>query len=204
MPIECTSPEFVASGFITSGWFWAMIQAFVVLGTLCLIYYQVRLQTATHVVQTLAAIHQRWHEESMLRARHLVCSRYLEGDTQFDSVSEYIAEFMEELGGYVKLHAVPVDVMWDAQSWYLEHYYAMFKNGISLVRQEYHDVTLYSNMQTLSDQMSRHSEKQKAPSATRGERDLCRFAKSEIQLADAFLKLHESRRPIQQAEHSGS
>jgi len=169
-----------------------MIQALIVFVTLGMIYYQVRLQTATHVVQTLAAMHQRWSEESMLRARYLVCSRYLAGDKSFDGISEYIAEFMEELGGYVKMKAVPVDVMWDAQSWYLEHYYPLFKSGIESTRQIYHDVTLYSNMESLFIQMSKHSGEKNAPNPERGERDLQRFAESEVQMAAAFLNLHDN------------
>jgi hypothetical protein len=181
---------------VTSDWFWVMVQAIVVFVTLALIYRQVKLQTATHVVQTLAAMHQRWSEDSMLRARYSVCARYLAGDKAFDGISEYIAEFMEELGGYVKMGAVPVGVMWDAQSWYLEHYYPMFKAGIESTRQTYHDVTLYSNMESLFLQMSKHSAEKNAPNPERGEGDLRRFAQSEVQVASAFLNLHIDDRAI--------
>ena len=175
--------------FVQTEWFWSMIQAIVVLVTLVFIYRQVRLQTATHVVQTLGAIHQRWAEDAMLRARHSVCSRYLAETFEFDGVSEYIAEFMEELGSYVKINAVPPDVMWDAQSWYIEHYYFMFKVGIDLVRKNYHDETLYSNTESLFSQMTAHSKLVGAPSVERGPNDLRRFAENEVQITAAFLNL---------------
>ena len=191
-------------------WIWAMIQAIVVLITLPLIYRQVRiqteqvkvqsdqvrLQTATHVVQTLGAIHSRWTEDAMLRARHSVCSRYLAKTLTFDGVSEYIAEYMEELGGYVQMRAVPQEVMWGAQSWYLEHYYCMFKDGIRAMRQSYHDETLYSNTERLFNDMRSHSKAEGAPSAERGPDDLRRFAESEVLVAAAFLNLQVDRQPL--------
>ena len=200
-----------------SEWFWAMVQAVVVLITLPLIYRQitiqteqvriqtdqvrvqsdqVRLQTATHIVQTLGAIHQRWTEDAMLRARHSVCARYIANSLTFDGVSEYIAEYMEELGGYVQMNAVPRDVMWGAQSWYLEHYYWMFKDGIVAIRQSYHDETLYSNTEALFNDMRAQSKAQGAPSAERGPADLRRFAENEVLLAAAFLNLQTDAQPL--------
>ena len=81
-------------------WFWAMMQFAVVAGTLLLIYLQVRVQTASHVVQTLSTIQTRWNSEAMVRARNKICSDWLVGERTFDGVDEYVAEFLEELGTY--------------------------------------------------------------------------------------------------------
>lgn len=125
----------------------------------------------------------------MLRARHAVCDRYLRSDLAFDSVSDYIAEFMEELGNYVKIKAIPPAVMWDAQSWYVEHYYSMFKAGIEERRQIYHEELLYQNFQDLFDLLKQQSKKHRAPSADRGPEDLRRFAEDELRVTSAFLQL---------------
>lgn len=172
-------------------WFWAMIQAVGVLMTLALIYRQMRLQTASHVVQTLGAIHHRWSEDAMLRARHTVCKRYIEGDVTFDSVSDYVGEFMEELGTYVKINAVPPDVMWDAQSWYVEHYYCMFKAGIEQTRQANHEDTLYQDFQDLFAILKNQSKRKGAPSVDRGPADLRLFAEDELRVTTAFLQLQQ-------------
>lgn len=172
-------------------WFWALVQAVGLIVTLLLIYVQIRVQTASHVIQALSAVHARWTEEPMLRARLQVCSNYLSGDMKFDGVAEYIAELIEELGSYVHIKAVPADVLWDANSWYIEHYYCMFKAGVESVRQSFHDETLYTRAELLFEVMARHSRKRGALSLLRGEEDLRRFALSEVQLAGAFLHLQE-------------
>ena len=204
-------------------WIWVMVQALVVLITLPLIYLQVRiqtkgigvqaeqarlqteairvqteqvrLQTAAHLVQTLGANHQRWTESAMLRARYSVSSRYLSKDLAFDGVSEYVAEYMEELGGYVRMDAVPVEVIWGAQSWYLEHYYCMLKEGILAMRQRYHDETLYRGAENLFVLMLAHSGQEGAPNAERGPEDLRKFAESEVQMTSAFLGLQATTAP---------
>ena len=181
--------------FLAKDLFWTMIQAVGVLMTLALIYRQMRLQTASHVVQTLGAIHQRWSEDAMLRARNTVCKRYIEGDVTFDSVSNYIAEFMEELGTYVKINAVPSEVMWDAQSWYVEHYYCMFKSGIEQTRQTNHEDTLYKDFQDLFGTLKEQSKKKGAPSVDRGPADLRLFAEDELRVTAAFLQLQRSSEP---------
>src|SRR5688572_9877878 len=102
--------------FLQTEWFWQMVQAIGVIFTLALIYTQIRVQTSSHVVQTLGAIHVRWTEKAMLRARLRVCEGYLAKESEFDGVSEYIAEYLEELGGYIMMKAVPAEVMWEAHS----------------------------------------------------------------------------------------
>lgn len=186
-----------------SSWFWTMVQALVVLITLVFINRQVKIQTESqvaqteshavqaksHLIQTVTLIHQRWCEDSMLRARHIVCKRYREGKNEFDGISEYIAEFMEELGNYVNMGAMPVDVMWEAQSWYLEHYYPMFREGIEKNRRIFHDPTLYSHLEELIKKMSKQSIAKGAPNPERGEEDLERFVKSELAFTAAALGL---------------
>lgn len=67
----------------------------------------------------------------------------------FEGVAAYIAEYMEELGVYVRIGAVSPTVMWESQSWYIEYYYAMCAKGIARERQHYHDDQLYVNFESL-------------------------------------------------------
>jgi len=191
---------------LRESWFWAMMQFFVIAATLILIYLQVRIQTAAHVVQTeahvaqtaahvvqaLTTIHNRWNSEPMLRARHKVCSDLLEGRRDFDGIDEYVAEFMEELGIYVQIKAVPADSMWEAQSWYIEHYYCIFKNGIENMRARYKDPSLYNNCKALYERMNEISRQKGVPVFERRDDELKRFAGNELLLTKAFLHLKES------------
>ena len=178
---------------LMEGWFWTMIQAFAVIVTLALIYTQVRIQTSSHVVQTLQAIHARWTEEPMRWARFTVCTRYLDGKFVFEGEAEYIAGFLEELGGYIKINAVTPDVMWDAESWVIEHYYCMFKSGIEKCRLTFHDEKLYENTESLFQVVYEHSKRRGATSSQRGDEDLRRFAEYEVQVTRPFLPLQESK-----------
>lgn len=178
---------------LTEDWFWAAIQAGGLLITLVLILRQIRLQTSTHTVQTLEAIHQRWNEESMLRARYAVCDRYLKSEHSFDSIGQFITEYMEELGIYLKLQAITPDAMWDTYSWYIEHYYSMFKNDISKERIETKEQHLYESFESLFIQLKAISSKKGAPDANRTTEALRRFAEDEVRRTSSFLKLQSMK-----------
>lgn len=173
-----------------SEWFWAMLQFLVITVTLILIYLQVRLQTASHVVNTLTTINTRWNSEAMLRARYIYCHSWQAGKRDFDSIAEYVAEFLEELGNYIELGAIPKDVMWAAHSWYIEHYYFMFKSGLEYIRRKHNDTTLYLNFESLFVCMIGISRSKGAPHE-KNEKELMAFAEDEIEIAKAFLKLRE-------------
>lgn len=179
---------------IGSEWFWAFLQFLAVALTLALIYVQVRVQTASHVVQSLSTIHARWNSESMLRSRHYVCSKWIVGDRDFDGVAQYVAEFMEEMGNYLRIRAVPVREMWEAQSWYVEHYYWMFKAGMEQYRQTYKDENLYSQFEALFVRMNKMNRKQGSPHFPRNEAELTAFAQAELAVAEAVLKLKADSR----------
>lgn len=172
-----------------------MIQAIAVAITLFFIYRQVRTQTASNVVETLTVIHRRWSEESMQLARCKVCADYVNNRFEFQGVAAYIAEYMEELGVYIRIKAVSPSIMWESQSWYIEHYYAMFAKGIERNRQHYHDEQLYLNFENLYNTMIRISKTKGLPAPNRGDEDLVRFAEDEIRQANAFLGLQEVHVP---------
>ena len=179
---------------IGSEWFWAFLQFVVVALTLALIYVQFRVQTASHVVQSLSTIHTRWNSESMLRVRHHVCSQWIAGHRNFDAVGQYLAEFMEELGNYRRIHALTNRDLWEVQSWYIEHYYAMFKKGIKKYRQTYNDDSIYSQFELLFNYMRKEDIKQNSPTSLyESDEELTDFARVELAVADAVLKLNISK-----------
>lgn len=172
-------------------WFWTMMQFFIVAATLLLIYRQVKIQTAAHIVQTLSNIDTRWNSEIMLRARLKVCSNWISGEKKFGEIGIYIAGFMEELGVYVQTGAVPPKFMWEAQSWHIEHYYCMFKDGIEHLRELHKDINLYTQFESLYKKMNEINRENNSPAFIRREEELNRFANGEIELSKSLLQLRE-------------
>lgn len=98
---------------------------------------------------------------------------------------------MEELGKYNKINAVPKDVMWSAQSWYIEYYYSLFREGISEIRGKHHDLTLFKEFEDLYVSMCKISKKEGAPVFKKQNKELEEFVNDEIRVAKAFLRLKE-------------
>ncbi|MEZ4830047.1 MAG: hypothetical protein R3C61_27755 [Bacteroidia bacterium] len=128
--------------FLFTDWFWAMAQFLLIGISFYFIYRQVRLQSKAHIITSIDIIYNRWSTEAMLKARHQVCQRWLDGENSFDSISEYIAEYFEELGIYTKAKVLSKKEMWDVQSWNIELYYSMFKEQIKSHRIKLGDPSL--------------------------------------------------------------
>lgn len=126
-------------------------------------------------------------------ARLKVCTDYASNSFSFEGVAAYIAEYMEELGVYLKIGAVSPAVMWESQSWYIEHYYIMFAEGITQDRKHYHDDQLYVNFENLYKEMILISKKKGCPATSRGDEDLRKFVEDEMQQTHAFIGLQEVR-----------
>ena len=169
-----------------SEWFWVFLQFIVVAITLGFIAKKVKIQTASHIVQSVCVIQERWHSEYMQRVRLEVCTRWKKNDRVFNGVCEQIAEFIEELGTFLKMKAIPEDVMWDIQSWNIECYWAMFKDGITKLRVTGKDKTLYTEFENLFNKMSEISKREGATS--KNSEDIDEFIQREISSTEACLK----------------
>lgn len=176
---------------IIEGWFWSMMQFFAVFGTLLLIYFQVRTQTASHIISTINSINSRWDSEAMLRARYFYSQNWLNGSRVFDAIAENIAEFLEEIGTVVRIRAVPKKVIWETHSWYIEHYYPMFQSGVLEHRKKYNDKALYSEMEWLYHEIIKINKRKQLPTNMRSEEEMQTFFKGEHQAARVALFLKE-------------
>lgn len=170
-----------------SEWFWGFVQCVVVAVTLFLIYLQFKTQTASHVVQSVLAIDERWNSEYLQSIRHEVCSEWKGDNKKFDGACEVIAEFMEDLGTFLKIKAIPADVMWEVQSWNIENYWMMFQPGIVELRGELKEPkTLYSGFETLFDKMVEIGDQKSAP--RKNPKDAGDFIDREIRSTGVYLK----------------
>jgi hypothetical protein len=179
-----------------SEWLWAFwqfiavgLQFIVVAITLWFIAKQVKIQTDSHVVQSVCALQERWHSEYMQRVRLDVCTRWKKNNQDFDGACEQIAEFIEELGMFLKIKAIPEDVMWDFQSWNIECYWAMFKDGIIKLRTDCKDDTLYEDFEKMFNVMSEINKREGVnPKNTK---DINEFIEREIRSTRACLNIRE-------------
>jgi hypothetical protein len=177
-------------GIFFTEWFWAMAQFLLVGISFYYIYKQLRLQSKAHIITAIDIIYNHWSSEVMLRARHQVCQRWLDGENNFDSVAEYIAEYFEELGIYMQAKVLSRKEMWDVQSWNIEYYYSMFKEHIETLRIKLNDPTTYREFERLAHQMSIESKKQGAPShLPKPLEDIKEHSLREVQRANTFLQL---------------
>ena len=81
---------------IGSEWLWAFGQFVVVAITLFFIARQVKIQTASHIVQSVCTIQERWHSDAMQRVRFDVCNRWNKDRKkfdEFDGACEHTANF---------------------------------------------------------------------------------------------------------------
>jgi hypothetical protein len=174
-----------------SEWFWSFCQFIVVTFTLIFIAKQVKLQTQqteiatnSHVVQAFCTIQERWNSETMQRVRYEVCSQWKKGNHEFDGACEHIANIFEEVGTFVKIKAIPEDVVWDIQSWNIEYYWCIFENGIAKARKDYEE-PVYCEFEGLFRKMRDISDKKEVPSVDKPSIEV--FLEREIRATQACL-----------------
>lgn len=197
---------------IGSEWLWAFGQFIAVIATLFFIWIQIRLQTkshksveeqvklqteqvkiqtASHVIQSVCTIQERWHAAAMQRVRLDVCSRWRKDQKkfdEFDGACEHIANFFEELGTFAKIGAIPKETMWDVQSWNIEYYWGMLKNGIIGNRKECEEL-VYLDFEKLFRDMREISDAKGLPPVN--EASISKFVEREIRGTKACLVIEK-------------
>jgi hypothetical protein len=165
---------------------------FLVFISIVFLYRQTQVQRNSHLVSTLNVIQEQWNSETMRRARYSFCTAWINGSQEFTPIAEYIAEYFEEIGIYQKYKAIPAAIIWDAQSWYIEQYYFMFRNGIKETRIKHKDPTLYVEFENLFTVISKESKKRGVYSGTFSDDELKVFAKTEINTITTLSQLKDS------------
>ena len=122
----------------------------------------------------------------MQRVRNEVCRQREKGMNEFDGACEHIANYFEELGTFVKIGALPEDILWDVQSWNIEHYWAIFEEGILKEREECKE-DVYCEFEQMFRQMREAS--QAGGVAPADESSIRKFIKREIRMTKACLEL---------------
>jgi hypothetical protein len=139
---------------------------------------------------SLQAIRNTWDSPELLRARFRTAKNWLDGEEKLEGNALAVADFLEQLGSYYKLGAIPTNALWDTYSVHIEYYYCIFENQIKEYRTNRDDQTLYSDIEAAYNAMKRISAQKGAPSDGISDanriaflRDEMLFAKSEINIS---------------------
>ena len=127
----------------------------------------------------------------MLNVRLAVCTHWKTHPEDFDGACEQVAEFMEELGMFAKTGAIPNDLMWDFQSWNIECYWAMFKDGITKLRERSKDDTLYEDFESMLKKMNEINKSRRV--SPKNCNDVSDFVEREIRSTQACLNVRKKR-----------
>ena len=168
--------------FVLDNRFWEALNLLVVFLSAMLIVRQLRLQSTSHLVSTVHVLDEIWKHDSMIRARYMACESWLNGNVKADATVEHIFEFLEQIATYYKLGALSKEAIWEMYSWYIEHYWQMFGQGVSELRDRRQDPTLYCEVESVVKILHIISRERQAPTNL-SIAELVDFAQREMDIA---------------------
>lgn len=162
-----------------SEWFWALMQFVVVTITLALIYGELRISSAAHILGSLTSVNERWTSPGVVAQREGICAAFLRGEPVLTLGNQVVFTFFEELGLYVERGWVPREVVWDTYSFYVENYWDMCSQEILHRRKESNDSSIFEHFDRLATAMRCINRKRKIPFTPRTKEQLTAFARGE-------------------------
>jgi hypothetical protein len=161
-----------------SEWFWALMQFVVVTITLALIYGELRISSAAHMLSSLTCLNERWTSKDMVWQRRKLCEAYLKNESVLVLGHQIVFTFFEEVGLYVSKRWVPRKVIWDTYSYYIENYWDMCSQEVAARQSK--DSSTFEQFAWLAKTMRTLNRKRRIPSTTRTKEQLREFAEGEI------------------------
>jgi hypothetical protein len=144
-----------------SEWFWSFLQFVIVTVTIILIYRELRLSAATHLLGSLTSLNERWTSPGMVSQRQKICQTYLKGERVLTLGMQNVFTFFAELGLYAKKGWVPRQVIWDTYSYHIECYWDMCSQEVSNRRTHLNDSSVFENFDQLVKDMRAINKKRK-------------------------------------------
>lgn len=164
-----------------SEWFWGFLQFAIVAITLVFIYNQLHLSAASHVLQSMTSLNERWSSDRNSSLRKRTCEAWLHSGALI-SEGQVFLHFFEELGLYVKKQWIPLDVIWETYSWYIESYWGMFEDHVRTLRKENNDPSIFQNFEHLAGLMRTINARKGVPAGPKTEETLKAFAHGEVKV----------------------
>lgn len=164
-----------------SEWFWGFLQFAIVAVTLIFIYDQLHLSTASHVLQSMTSLNERWSSDRNTSLRMLTCKAWLAQGLLIGE-GQVLLHFFEELGLYAKKRWIPSDVVWETYSWYIESYWGMFEGHIRNLRTGNQDPSIFQNFEYLAMLMREINGRNGIPTELKSKEILQAFAEGEVRV----------------------
>jgi hypothetical protein len=163
-----------------SEWFWILLQFVVITITLFLIYGELRISSAAHMLGSLTSLNERWTSPGVVTQRRKICEAHCNNENVLTLGHQIVFTFFEELGLYVHNRWVPKDVIWDTYSYYIENYWDMCSREVEDRRRESNDDSIFEHFERLANTMRALNKKRKIPHTKRTEEQLRKFAEGEM------------------------
>lgn len=166
-----------------SSWFWSMLQFVGLVGSLGFIYRQLKAQVAGNMMQSLHAMADKWDSDHMLAFRNAACANYQREDLDISGVDGEALAFFEDIGLYCRKNVFTIDVVWERYSYYIEHYWAMYRERIMRLRESTNDPSWFSNFEYVQSKAAKYGKRRYGVSANKTIGALAQFAESELRTA---------------------
>jgi hypothetical protein len=162
-----------------SEWFWSFMQFVIIAVTITLIYGELRLSAATHLLGSLTSLNERWTSHDMVSQRQKICHAYLKREQILTLGTQNVFTFFEELGLYAKRGWVPPRVIWDTYSYHIECYWDMCSQEVVDRRSKLNDPSVFENFDQLAKDMRVINKKRGISFSKRTAEQLKEFAEGE-------------------------
>jgi hypothetical protein len=183
-----------------SSWVWSMLQFFGLVVSLGFIYYQLKAQVTGNMMQSLVSMADRWDSDHMMAFRRAAASSYLRDDIDLAGVDGEALAFFEDIGLYYRKRVFTLDVIWERYSYYIEHYWAMYRLHIGRLRERTSDISWFSNFERLHREIVIFGKRAYRLDPTTTPEDVARFAASELRTC----AIHRGLSRPSEAAHLGS
>jgi hypothetical protein len=155
------------------------MQSVIILVTLIVVYRELRISAATHLLSTLTSLNDRWTSREMVSQRGKIGQAYLEGERVLTLGRQNVFTFFEELGLYSKRGWVPEQVIWDTYSYHIECYWDICSDEVLNLRTQSNDPSAFENFEELVERMRAINRERNISFTKRTAKQLREFAKGE-------------------------
>jgi len=173
-----------------SEWLWTMMQFIAIVFGFIFIYEQIRLQAQANMLVALQAMSEKWVSEFMLQSRAHACAEYKRQKLEIGSAVGTVIGFFEDLGMYRTKGIFDLGIVWEQYSYFVEHYWSMYREAIVKFRQDTEDNSWYSHFETLFKEFQDYSAKKNAPTGIKNKAQIDAFITFEQEATETAIEQH--------------
>lgn len=180
MNTEVTASAVVAADSLS---FWTALQAIAIVGTLLVVWYQLRILRVSNKISTIARLLEDWESDRIVKARKFVCGYIVSSKDRREirKIDSQILGFFEDLGYMLRVHVLDDRIVWVHFSDQVKHYWEILKSRIDEMRAGKDDNTYWEQFEYLHNRMEKYSIKKTGKTTSIGQRELQKWATTEIE-----------------------